>query len=209
MSAVAMGRTVIFKGMRTVAALTTAVVVASMRCGIYSDCSKGTGTDSLTDTVDAMADVAILFAMAAEQLSRTSTYQCTLCHVTTVVRVIIIVASFLSDVDHAVIAAVILLTIAAATTTSLGDGIIRAQLTSGARLVILADSTVAVVIVRVLVGLRAAHDIIFGFTGASIRSAGFTNKYGLFSSGNCGSRGLLHSFQRIHGSGVWMIDIGM
>ena len=107
--------------MSTVAALATVVVVPSTRCSIHSDCTKSTGTNSLTDTANAMADFAILFAVAAEQLSRASTYQCTLCHMATVVRVVVVVAGFLSDVDHAVIAAVVLITITAAAATSLGD----------------------------------------------------------------------------------------
>jgi len=38
--------------------------------------------------------------------------------------------------------------------------------------VVLADSAVTVVVIRILVSLGAAHDIILGFTGTGIRSAG-------------------------------------
>jgi hypothetical protein len=163
-----MGGTVIFKGMRTVAALATVVVVASMRCSIHSDCTKSTCTKSLTDAAGAMADFAVFLAAAAEQFGRTSTYQCTLCHMTAVVRMVVIVTGLLSDVDHAIIAAVVMITITAATATSLGNGIIRAQLTSGAMFVVLAESTVAVVVIWVFVGLGAAHNVIVGFTGTDI-----------------------------------------
>jgi predicted branched-subunit amino acid permease len=76
-----------------------------------------------------MADfTAVFLAVAAEQLSRASTHQSTFCHVAAVVRVVVVITSFFTDVNHAVIAAVVLITIAA--TADLRDRIVGTQLTS-------------------------------------------------------------------------------
>jgi hypothetical protein len=122
-----------------------------------------------------MADFAVFLAAAAEQFGRTSTYQCTLCHMTAVVRMVVIVTGLLSDVDHAIIAAVFMITITAATATSLGDGTTRVQLTPG-RMVVFADSTVTMVVDRVLFDIRTANDIVIRFARRGISISGFTSR---------------------------------
>jgi hypothetical protein len=151
MAAVAVGSMIIIVGMRTVAALAS-VVVAGTRGSTDSHSTESTGTNGLTETAGAMADFTVFLTATAQQFRRASSYQSALCQVAAVVGMgtVIVVAGFLTDVNHAVIAAVVVTAVAA---SSLRNRITGAQLSSRALIIVLADSAVAVVVVGVLVSL--------------------------------------------------------
>jgi hypothetical protein len=122
--------------------------------------------------------------------------------VTAVVGVVVVVAGLFANIDHAVIAAVVLVAITTAV-ACLGNGISWAQLATRTTVIILADSTMSVVVVRILVGFRAAHNIVVGFTGR-VWIAGLTNEY-MFSNG-MKSTGL-HSLLGVHGGSKGMVGM--
>jgi hypothetical protein len=164
-AAVMVGRTLIVKGVRAVTTLTAAVVVACMRCSVDSHCTESTSTKSLTNTAGAVADFfTVSLAVAADQFCCSGTNQCTFCEVTAVVGVVVVVAGLFANIDHAVIAAVVLVAITTAV-ACLGNGVSWAQLATRTTVIVLADSTMSMVVVRILVGFGAAHNIVVGFAG--------------------------------------------
>jgi hypothetical protein len=165
-AAMMVGGTLIIKGVCAVTALTAAVVVARMRCSVDSHCTKSTSTKSLTKTAGTIADFfAVPLAVTADQLCCSSTHQCTFCKVTAMVGVVVVVAGLFANVDHAVIAAVVLVAVNVAA-ACLGNGISWAQLATGASVVVFADSTMSGVIVGIFVDFGAAHNVVIGFTGS-------------------------------------------
>jgi hypothetical protein len=202
-AAVMVGRTLVVKGVRAVTTLTAAVVVACMRCSADSHCTESTSTKSLTKTAGAIADFFTLsLAVTADQFCCSGTNQCTLCKVTAVVGVVVIVAGLFANIDHAVIAAVVLVAITTAV-ACLGNGVSWAQLAARTSVIVLADSTMSVVVVWILVGFGAAHNVVVGFAGR-VWIAGLTNEY-TFSNG-IEIMGL-HSLLVAHGGAKGMVGV--
>jgi hypothetical protein len=86
-----------------------------------------------------------------------------------VVVLTVIVAGLFADIDHAVIATVVVaVAIAMVTATRLGDGIAGTQFTARATVFVLANSAVVMIIVRVLLGIRATNHIILGLTRTGV-----------------------------------------
>jgi hypothetical protein len=96
-----------------------------------------------------------------------------------VMVVTVVVASLFADIDHAIIAAVVVtVAIAMMTAASLGDGIAWTQFTARAAVVVLANSAVVVIVVRVLLSIRATHNVILGLTRTGVGVSGcFCNYY--------------------------------
>jgi hypothetical protein len=180
-----------------------------MRCSVDGDCSQSTSAHCLTETADAMTHFFTFFlAVAAEQLGGTGGSESALGQMATVMRVfrVIVAAScFLADVDHAVIAAVILVAITAAT-TRLGDGVAWAELTAASTLSVVPITTV-VVAVGISLGIGAAHQIVVCLAGIHIDVSGFMNNYWLLANDHrCRRR---RSLQVVHGPGVVTVDGGL
>jgi hypothetical protein len=95
-----------------------------------------------------------------------------------VVVLSVVIAGLFADVDHAIIAAVVVaVAIAMMTTASLGNGVARTQFTARATVVVLANSAVVVIVVRVLVGTRATNNVILGLAGTGVGVPGWIHNH--------------------------------
>jgi hypothetical protein len=90
-----------------------------------------------------------------------------------VVMLTIVVAGLFADIDHTIIAAVVVtVAIAVVTAAGLGDGVARAQFTTRAPFVVLANTAMVMIVVRVLLSIRATHNIILGLAGTRVGISG-------------------------------------
>jgi hypothetical protein len=90
-----------------------------------------------------------------------------------VVVLTVVLARLFTDIDHAIIAAVVVtVAIAMMTAASLGDGVARTQFTARATVVVLANSAVVMIVVRVLVCIRATNNVILGLTRTGVGISG-------------------------------------
>jgi hypothetical protein len=164
--------TIIIKRVRAMAtAALAAVVVANMTRCVDSNGTEGTSAGRFHCVAHSMADLFTLaLAVAAQQFSSTDTNQSTLGKVALVVVVLtVIVAGLFANIDHAVVAAVVVaVAIAMMTATSLGNGIAGAQFTARATILVLANSAVVMIVVRVFLGIRATNHIILGLTRTGV-----------------------------------------
>lgn len=200
--------TVIVEGVRAMATTAlAAVVVADMTGGVDSHCTQGTGTGSLHGVAHAMADLfALALAVTPDELGSTGTDQGTFREMALVVWMIVVIFTGLfADVDHAVIAAVVVVAVTA-TTARLGDGVTRTYFP--ARMAVVMYPASAMIIVRVVVEIRATDNVVVGLTGIDIDVSGCMDDYRLFANDQ-GSRMPPHSLQVVRRSGEAAMAVGL
>jgi hypothetical protein len=161
--AVGVGGAVIVEGVRAMTALAS-VVLACTGSSINSHCTQSTGTNGLTDTAGAVAGFSVFLAAAAHQFRSARTNQGALQHVTAVMRMVLMAVGFFANVDHAVITAVVLVSV----TATARNRVLGAQIAAGATVIVFTGSTVAMIVVWILVAFGAAHQVIFRFTGTGV-----------------------------------------
>lgn len=168
-----MGAVIVKRVRTTSAAALAAVVIADLASGIDSHGTKSASTSSLRSMAHTMADVfAVTLAVAAPEFGSAGTQDGALGQVAAVMRMVVLV--LLADVDQAVVTAVVPIAIATVAAAGLRNGVAWTQLT--ARVAVVVNTATVMVVVRVFVNIRAADNIVVGFTGACIAS-GFINCY--------------------------------
>jgi hypothetical protein len=115
--------------------------------------------------------------VVAQEFSGADTHEGPFSHVSSVMGVVFVLARLLADVNHAIIAAIVLVI---ATTGGLGDGITRAQFTPEPTIVVILAHATVVIVGGFAVNLRAVDDLVVGLARLHVDgTSGFLNDYRL------------------------------
>jgi hypothetical protein len=142
-----------------------AVVIAGTRSSTHGNSAQGAGTHVVAQTAEARRHTfAFLLSMIADQFCSADADQSTLREMASMMGVVVVFASLFTNIDHAIITAVVLVV---PTTTGLRDGVSRAELATKATVVVIFADPAMIVVSRFPLYLGPLDNLIVGFTGVN------------------------------------------